>query len=193
MPKNTYNAKYSEYKKPKKSNKKIGIIIFVVLVVIFIIAISSHDTSNDTKQAEQTEQLQKQANSKLGMPNITNFYEKSMMKTIMEECDKSNLITYAYIKNDMTGKFTYLGEAMGYGLPYGTEYTNPQYRTYGNTLPQVDPNGLYKAENVKATWLMLIDPASKQAKPVYVESDVTVSPFKLPKNILDQSTLPSDY
>ncbi|MFL0249965.1 hypothetical protein ACJDT4_05975 [Clostridium neuense] len=105
-------------------NKKrvIGLILAGVLI-IWVIGFTRCDKSNDDKQAEQTEQLQKQSSSKLGMPNIKNFYEKSMMKTIMEDCDDSNLITYAYTKNEMTGKFTYLGEAMGYGLPYGTEYT----------------------------------------------------------------------
>jgi len=99
----------------------------------------------------------------------------------------------------MTGKFVYLGQAMGYGLPYGTEYTNPQYIAASNsqagyaTLPQPDPNGLFKPADVNATWLMLIDPITKKAKPIYVESDLTVSPFKLSKALLDQSSLPSDY
>lgn len=160
-----------------------------------------NDDSNDDKQAVQTEQLQQQATSKLGMPNIRNFYEKKMMKEVMEDCDDSNLITYVYVKNEMTGKYNFLGEAIGYGLPYGTEYTNPQRIAKGSetpssgniTLPQADPNGLYKAENVDATWVMLIDPNTKQAKPVYVEDKVTISPFKLDKSKCDASTLPSDY
>ena len=134
----------------------------------------SMEQTNDEKQATQTEQIQAQADAKLGMPNIKNFYEKAMMKTIIESCDDSNLITYAYIKNDMTGKFVYLGQAMGYGLPYGTEYTNPQYiaNSYSQggfaILPQPDPNGLFKPADVNATWLMLIDPVTKKAKPIYV-------------------------
>lgn len=182
-------------------NKKLISLILTGVLIISAIGLTgcTVDESNDDKQAEQTEQMQKQSSSKLGMPNIKNFYEKSMMKTIMEDCDDSNLITYAYIQNQMTGKFTYLGQAMGYGLPYGTEYTNPQRVAKNSelqhaddvTLPQADPNGLYKAENVDATWIMLIDPNTKQAKPVYVESQVTISPFKLPKNLLDNA--PSDY
>lgn len=177
--------------------KLISLVLSGVLMVSAIgLAGCDNTSSNDDKQAEQTEQLQKQSSSKLGMPNIKNFYEKSMMKTIMEDCDDSSLITYAYIQNQMTGKFTYLGQAIGYGLPYGTEYTNPQYIASNSehgyaTLPQADPNGLYKAENVDATWIMLIDPNTKQAKPVYVESQITISPFKLPKNLLDNA--PSDY
>ena len=154
--------------------------------------------SNDDVQAQQTEQLQKQANSKIGMPNITNFYEKETLKTIMEECDKSNLITYVYTQSTMTGKFLYVGEAIGYAIPYGTEYTNPDYvvSSSGNsyaTLPQADPNGLYKATDVRATWVMLIDPTTKQAKPFYSESDLSVYPSKLPRAIVDPSTIPADY
>jgi hypothetical protein len=174
--------------------KKKRILASLLMVGLLSGVFMGCDESNDDKQVQQTEQLQKQASAKLGMPNIVNFYEKQTLKTIMEQCDDSNLITYTYIKNDMTGKFTFLGQSIGYGIPYGTEYTNPQrYEMNGATLPQADPNGLYKAENVSATWVMLIDPQSKQAKPVYVESDITVSQFKLPKNLCDASTLPSDY
>ena len=177
----------------------IGLCTIVGLSIVILTGCESVNPDNDQKQASQTETLMQQADARLGMPNIKNFYEKKMMKTIMEDCDDSNLITYAYIKSDMTGKFVYLGTAMGYGLPYGTEYTNPEKVGYASsqvgvaTLPQADPNGLFKPADVHATWIMLVDPTTKKAKPVYIESDVTVSPFKLPKNLLDQSTLPSDY
>ena len=156
-----------------------------------------NDNSNDGTQATQTEQLQKQSQSKLGMPNIANFYEKQTLKNIMEACDDSKLITYAYTKNDYTGKFTYIGQAMGYGIPYGTEYTNPEVMK-GNssayaTLPQADPNGLYKATNVSATWVMLIDPKTGKASPMYFESPLTVLPTKLPKNLLETFSIPTNY
>lgn len=180
----------------KMSKKLIGLLIVGLLTIG---GLTGCDTvkSNDRKQAEQTEQLQEQASAKLGMPNIKNFYEKQVLKQVMEACDNSNLITYAYLQNGMTGKLEYLGEAMGYGVPYGTEYTNPEYKPYGSyqetPLPQADPNGLWKATNVNATWLMLIDPVSKQAKPIYCEPSLVVSQFKLPRNMVDPSTLPSDY
>jgi hypothetical protein len=88
---------------------------------------------------------------------------------------------------------------MGYGLPYGTEYTNPEYIAYKYsqvgvaTLPQPDPNGLYKAQNVNASWLMLIDPSTGKAKPLFCESNLTVTPIKLPRALCDPSTLPADY
>lgn len=177
--------------------KKLMSVLMVAIMLVTCLGLMGCEENNDDKQAEQTEQLQKQASSKLGMPNIKNFYEKQTLKSIMEQCDDSNLITYTYIRNDMTGKFTYLGQSMGYGIPYGTEYTNPQKLSGdyhdSTALPQADPNGLYKAENVSATWVMLVDPNTKSAKPVYVESEITVSQFKLPKNLCDVSTLPSDY
>lgn len=180
------------------NRKKIATLILSVVCVTGVLFTGCEDMqSTDDKQAQQTEVLQKQAAQKLGMPNITNFYEKKTLKRIMEDCDNSNLITYAYIYNTMTGKFEYLGQTIGYGIPYGTEYTNPQYKPNGyneeEPLPQADPNGLYKAENVSATWLMLIDPSTGEAKPVYEESEITVSPFKLDKSKCDPTSLPSDY
>ena len=181
-----------------KNLKKISALGLVVVLSMTLLIGCSDITTTDSQQAKQTADIQVQSASKLGMPNIKNFYEKETLKNIMEQCDNSNLITYTYIKNDMTGKFTFLGQSMGYGVPYSTEYTNPEYATNsGSTsniaLPQPDPNGLYKSQNTSATWVMLIDPTSKTAKPVYVESNITVSQFKLPKVLCDISTLPSDY
>lgn len=149
--------------------------------------------SADEKQTSNTEKLMQQANNELGLPNISNFYEKKLMKQIMEACDDSKLITYAYTKNEATGKLVYIGQAMGYGLPYGTQYTNPEKKDYQVTLPQADPNGLYKAQNVSATWVMLIDEKTKKAQPVYIESDITISQFKLPERLCDKTSLPEGY
>jgi len=179
------------------NKKKILSLTLVGLLSIGLLVGCDEQSSNDRTQAQQTEALQQQSSSKLGMPNIKNFYEKQTLKTIMEECDKSNLITYTYIKNEYTGKFTFLGKSLGYGVPYSTEYTNPQVVQGTSSsyvpLPQADPNGLFKAQGVSATWIMLIEPISGTAKPVYVESDLTVSQFKFPKTLCDATSLPSDY
>ena len=178
--------------------KKIMSMIVVIVMCLSLLVGCDMSDSNDSTQATQTEVLQKQSQTKLGLPNIKNFYEKATLKDIMEACDNSKLITYTYLKNDMTGKFTYLGESMGYGTPSGTEYTSPEkladtgYHD-SSILPQADPNGLYKAQGVSATWIMLIDPITKVAKPVYVESDITVSPFKLTRTLCDTTSLPSNY
>ena len=138
----------------------------------------------DGKLAFQQEKLMQEANSQTGMPAIKNFQERKLMKMILELRDQENLICYAYIIPEMTGKPVFLGKCIGYGLPYATQYTNPEKveqsysQSYG-TLPQADPNGLFMPSQADATWLMLIDPSTNEARPVYIESRILVSPFKL--------------
>jgi len=181
-----------------KKFKAASILVILAMTVTLFVGCEGDTSSTDNTQANQTEQLQAQAQSKLGMPNIVNFYEKATLKNIMEACDDSKLVTYAYTKNEYTGKFTYIGQAMGYGIPYGTEYTNPEriaqsYQSGYAILPQADPNGLYKATNVNATWIMLIDPKTGKANPMYFESALTVLPTKLPKNLLESFSIPANY
>lgn len=180
-----------------KNKKLIGTVLGVMILGTILTGCGKQQT-NDQTQAQQTEQIQQQSNAKLGMPNIKNFYEKQVLKQVMEAADNSNLVTYAYLQSSLTGKLEYLGQAIGYAVPYGTEYTNPSYiansfQSGYAILPQADPNGLWKAQNVNATWLMLIDPTTKKATPIYCEPNLIVSQFKLPKTMIDPSTLPSDY
>jgi hypothetical protein len=49
-----------------------------------------------------------------GMPNIVNFREKKLAKTILELRDQEGLVTYAYVEIPMTGKYRFLGESVGY-------------------------------------------------------------------------------
>ena len=128
----------------------------------------------------------REANAQAGMPNIVNFQERKMMKTILELRDQENLICYAYIIPEMTGKPVFLGKCIGYGLPYATQYTNPEvdiYQTSSSSvhhnLPQADPNGLFMPTSADGTWLLLIDPETEESRPVYCEPKVLVSPFKL--------------
>ena len=135
----------------------------------------------DAKQetAKKTEQLMQDMNASVGMPSITNYQEKRLAKMIFELRDKTDLVTYAYIMN-LQGKLIYLGKCIGYGLPYSVQYTSPEtYHYNGVTLPQADPNGLYMPEGLSATWLIMEDPNTGETKPVYVEQEILVSPFKL--------------
>jgi hypothetical protein len=160
-------------------------LLFIVMA-IFAITLSSCTIKNDSneKMAADQEGLMQEANRQIGMPAIKNFQERKLAKMIFELRDRSDLICYAYIVNQMTGKFIYLGKCIGYGLPYSTQYTNPQKVDRDNgsrtiILPQADPNGLFMPEGVHATWIMLIDKETGKPKPVYVEPDVIVSPIKL--------------
>lgn len=143
-------------------------------------------TTNDVLAAKQ-ESLMKEANAQVGMPAIALFTERKLFKMILELRDKPNLVMYAYIVPEMTGKPVFLGKCIGYGLPYATQYTNPEVGvektdTYGGnyTIPQADPNGLFMPSSAEGTWLMLIDPETNEAKPIYCEPRLLISPFKLP-------------
>ena len=142
-------------------------------------------TTNDVLAAKQ-ENLMKEANAQVGMPAITRFTERKMMKMIFERRDQENLIMYAYIVPELTGKPVFLGKCVGYGLPYATQYTNPENFTYlgnytGYNLPQADPNGLFMPASAEGTWLMLINPATNEPEVIYCEPRILVSPFKLPQ------------
>lgn len=159
----------------------------IAILIASITMLVSCDVNSETEQAEmqQTNQQGKlisEAQKQCGMPALVNFQERKMMKKIIEQRDKANLVCYAYLFSSQTGKLIYIGKCMGYGLPYSTQYTNPQRvdYNYGNTvtLPQPDPNGLYMPSDAHGTWLLMIKP-NGDTTPVYVEPDVIVSPFKL--------------
>jgi len=149
-----------------------------------------------TPQADQelqvkTEAQAKEANKELGMPNIVNFQEKKVLKMIYELCDQENLVCYAYLFNRNNGSIgQYLGKCIGYGIPYSTQYSNPEkmihpYSGVYYNLPQAEPNQLFKPTGLSATWLLLIDPATNEPRPVYIEPEIIVSPFKLPQTNLN--------
>lgn len=167
-------------------------VIVGILSVVFLLGVLSCDEGTSRKSAdeiqkEKTERAMQEAERQVGMPNITNFQERKLAKMIFELRDREDLVTHAYIKSEYTGKLHYLGKCIGYGLPYSVQYTNPERIAHKNnynggsfgTLSQPDPNGLFMPQGLSATWLMLIDPETDEPRPVYVESDIVVSPFLL--------------
>ena len=166
---------------------------FLFLMMAFTLMLSScNDLGNttDKKLMEKQEQLMDEANKQAGMPAIKNFQERKLMKMILELRDQSDLVCYAYVVPEMTGKPVFLGMCIGYGLPYSTQYTNPErlcsaletHETHGTgniSLPQADPNGLFMPQSAAGTWLMMIDPETNEPSPVYCEPNILVSPFKL--------------
>jgi len=162
-------------------------------IAFFAIVMSSCTTqvkqpSADQQLEKQTEQAMQEANRETGYPAITNFQEKKTMKYIYELRDQENLVCYAYFFNTLDGKLgDYIGKCIGYGLPYSTQFSNPEkLKTGGYSssywavgMPQPEPNGLFMPEGLSATWLLLIDPESGDPRPVYIEPEIIVSPFKL--------------
>jgi hypothetical protein len=136
-------------------------------------------TTDKSIQAAQ-EKTQAEAMREVGLPGITNFTELKLVKHLYELRD-TEIVTYSYIP-DMNGKLWHLCDSIGYGLPYGVQYSNPEKITqstsqsYG-TLPQAEPNGLYMPPTAEGTWVMC--GAKGSIHPVYVEPRVIVSPFKL--------------
>lgn len=165
-----------------------------LLIAIFVVLTAENcQPTSDDIQRDQQEKILREGTAQLGMPAIKNFRERRLLKDILELRDQTGLVTYTYLENlspeivrgrtALGGKLTFLGESVGYGIPYATQYTNPQKidsYNYHVPLPQADPNGLFSPSSAEGTWILLKDPGGKDARPVYVEPRVVVSPFKFP-------------
>lgn len=155
-------------------------LIALTLSTVALVGCDEH-LSSDAIQREKQEQLSLQATQSVGMPAITNFAEKRMAKDILELRDQ-NAATITYIV-DMNNKFRKLCNSVGFGLPYATQFTNPQRLSstqHGvTTLPQADPNGLFSPGSAEGTWIFCVSPQTKKATPLYVEPRVIISTFEL--------------
>ena len=155
-------------------------LLVLPLVVMLTACLDDQPTSGQIERKKQ-EELSLQAVQQVGMPAIVNFAEKRMMKDIMELRDQ-NVATTTYLVG-MNNQLTKICTSVGYGLPYATQYTNPQkpvYEVHGNiTLPQADPNGLYSPASADGTWVLCVDKKDGKAKPVFIEPRIIVSPFPI--------------
>ena len=156
------------------------------LTLAFIAAtalLAGCDVKPDSRQieAQKQEEMSKQAIESVGMPAVVNYAEKRMMKDIIELRDRMQP-TYTYIV-DMNGKYHKVCDSLGYGLPYATQYTNPQMKVSGQngnvTLPQADPNGLYSPASADGTWVMCLNSKTKKAEPQYIEPRIMVMTYPL--------------
>ncbi|MBI3634525.1 MAG: hypothetical protein HY228_02810 [Candidatus Yonathbacteria bacterium] len=121
------------------------------------------------------------------MPAIKNFRERKILKEILELRDQEGLVTYTYLWNEYNGQKVFLCNSIGYGIPYATQYSNPQKDTFYTSsssahiaLPQADPNGLFSPASAEGTWVFCKNPNGKDVRPIYVEPRIIVSPFPLP-------------
>jgi len=146
----------------------------------------SSEGVSDKREREQTTRLTEQASTQVGMPAVTRFTEKRNLKALYEMRDNPKLATVAYIV-DLNGKLHKVCDALGYGFPYATQFTNPNRDTYYGdpgtsihfAMPQPEPNGLFMPNAADGTWIMCLNPETKDVQPVYVEPRVIVSPFAL--------------
>lgn len=156
----------------------------LAIVALVMLAACNYTPTSDDIQQQQQEKVLAEGTSQVGMPGITHFTERKLMKDILELRDQANLVTYAYTFSEVTGKLVFFCNSIGYGLPYAAQFTNPEKVGYNNSqygivLPQADPNGLFSPSSADGTWLMCKDPHGGTVRPVYVEPKVVVSPFKL--------------
>ena len=166
-------------------------VLVVACIGIIGMGNSGCENSYSTQQADQ-EKILMEATAQTGMPAIKNFRERKMMKMILEMRDQADLVTYTYLENltptivkgftSKGGKLTFLGQTIGYGLPYATQYTNPsKWVAQGATLPQADPNGLFSPNSAEGTWILMANPTNpSEVKPVYIEPRIVTLPWQLP-------------
>ena len=192
----------------KKKLLAVGVI--GVLMASMLVGCGQRETAS-SKENNYTQDLMEQSSNIVGYPDVTNFFEKEQLKEIYELRDDPNLICYWYTKNDMTGKWIYQGECIGYGIPYTTQFTQPdtmqraalpvldingndkgRNEYFTEVLPQADPNGLYSSASTSATWILTTD-KDGNIKPTYVESDITVSQSKLDKRLCEDCSIPENY
>ncbi len=181
----------------KKSilSRLVGVAALALCAVMLMGASGCRDETSDDVQQKQQEKILAEGTSQIGMPAIKNFRERKILKDIIELRDQSDYITFTYFENQnptvipghtaLGGKLTFLGQSIGYGIPYATQFTNPQKALYpghanSTVLPQADPNGLFSPASAEGTWVMLKDPNGTEAKTVYIEPRIVVSPFKFP-------------
>lgn len=172
--------------------KKLLLLLSVITLIFTTVSCTSKGSNPTADQTatRQTDQAMQEASRQAGMPAIVNFQEKKLMKMIYELRDQADLITYTYYI-DMNGNKHFLGKSLGYGLPYSTQYSNPQrlvdVTDYGISsyqsndaavISQPEPNGMFMPDGLSATWVILLD-ENDEPKVVYIESEILVSPFKL--------------
>lgn len=139
------------------------------------------------QQRVQQEKLTQESNAQIGMPGITNFTEKKIVKKLYELRDQ-NIATFTYMP-DYQGRLWHLCDSIGYGLPYGVQFSNPQKMIVRKdgvylgqspvTITQSEPNGLFMPPSAEGTWVICAGHKSGDTEPVYVEPRIVVSPFQL--------------
>lgn len=151
----------------------------------------SNESQSDRNQRIAQEQLSNEGNAQVGMPGMANFTEKKVMKRLYEMRDK-NITTFTYMV-DMQGKLHHVCDSMGYGLPYGVQFSNPekanQMNSGGPNIPQAEPNGLFMPPGAEGTWVICAS-TKGEFTPMYVEPRVIVSPFRL--SAVDDYSLPEN-
>lgn len=152
--------------------------------------------SSDQVQQKRMETIVAEGVAQVGAPAITNFQELRDAKENYELRDQTGLVIYVYLENmiptvvpgytALGGKLSFVCVGTGYGLPYGTQFSNPEKATWHTSggwlvLPQAEPNGLFMPPTAEGTWIKCKDPnGGNEVKPILLEPRGVYSPFKFP-------------
>lgn len=149
------------------------------------------DDNSDVAIAADLDKLLAEANKQVPLPGVTNFFERRMVRLLYELRDNPEYRTYTYITT-LDGKFIKVCDSIGYGINASIQFSNPMRpvditktptRDFAGVnleqAPQAEPNGLFMPEGLAATYAMCMNPKDGEIAPVYLEQEITVSPFPL--------------
>lgn len=166
--------------------KKLILVAIAALSVTACVPGSSDQAAQ--RQAVETRQNMDRADRETGMPRITNYAQRKLLKNAYEDMDQTTL-TYVYTQG-IDGRFVCLGQSIGYGVSLGTQFTASQYPQYiqmpgdvNNVVENIDqpePNGLYSPSSGEATIVNLIDSTTGKARTAIVEPRIITTPNRLP-------------
>lgn len=161
--------------------RKTLMVLFAVVALSGFQGCFADRPAAEREQTAQTAELLNESQRQVGIPGITNFTEKRLVRQLYELRDQQDLATFTYVV-DYEGRLWHACDSIGYGIPFSAQFTNPNrpYRTGAGvtTLPQPEPNGLWPPTSTSATWVVCASP-SGDFEPLYVEPSITVSPFPL--------------
>lgn len=153
----------------------------VILLALTLTECGPAESGSDRDQRLQQEELSVESNAQVGTPGVTSFTEKRMVRMLYELRDKK-VATFTYVM-DLQGRLWHVCDSIGYGLPYGVQFSNPMKHVLSSRdrdyeLPQAEPNGLFMPSTAEGTWVMCAG-ENGSVDPVYTEPRVIVSPHKL--------------
>ena len=181
----------------KKPVKKMFNLSIVVMALMLLVACTPAPPTSDEVQQKRMETLIAEGVAQVGAPAIVNYQELRDAKENYELRDQTGLVIYVYLENiiptifpgytSLCGKLTFVCVGTGYGLPYGTQFSNPNKATWTSigaqwlVMPQAEPNGLFMPPTAEGTWIKCKDPnGGTEVKPILMEPRGVYSPFKFP-------------
>jgi hypothetical protein len=171
----------------KMKMKMKRIILYMLPLLLFCCAFEgcNETPTTDSETSRKQEGMQAEAARQVGMPRIVNFTQMKELRYVYELLDQEKLGTFSYVM-DIEGRLWHVCDSIGYPMPQGTQFSNPQKHIYnsssdhGYELPQAEPNGIFPPNTGEATYVICVNPNKPtQTGMFYVEPRVITSPWAL--------------